>query len=154
VYRQNERLLALLAPIIEAMGYECWGIEQSRQGRDSVLRVYIDRTGGVRIADCERVSNQIAGVLDVEDPIAGRYLLEVSSPGLDRPLFNLDQCRRFVGHEARLKLRSPVGGRRRLRGRIAQASATELLLLTDEGEFRIDAALIERARLVPVPGKF
>ena len=80
----------LLRPTVEALGVELWGVDQIGQGRSSVLRVYIDKgEEGISIDDCERVSRQISGILDVEEPIAGEYTLEVSSPGMDRPLFAL-----------------------------------------------------------------
>ncbi|MBS5841860.1 MAG: transcription termination/antitermination protein NusA, partial [Pseudomonas sp.] len=107
-----EQLQALLAPVVVALGYECWGIEFSAQGRHSMLRVYIDKEGGVLVDDCAIVSRQISGVLDVEDPIAVEYTLEVSSPGMERPLFTLEQFAKYAGEQVKIKLRSPFEGRR------------------------------------------
>ncbi len=97
MYKQNQVLVELLQPVVSAMGYEMLGIEQIPQGRDSLVRVYIDSETGISLDDCERVSDQVTGVLDVEDPVKGSYRLEITSPGLDRPLFTLEQCRRYLG---------------------------------------------------------
>lgn len=105
-----EQLQALLAPVVEALGYECWGVEFISQGRHSVLRVYIDRPEGILIDDCEAVSRQVSGILDVEDPISGEYTLEVSSPGMDRPLFTLEQFAKHAGEQVKIRLRSPYEG--------------------------------------------
>ena len=107
-----EQLHALLAPVVEALGYQCWGVEFLSQGRHSLLRVYIDHSNGILVDDCEKVSRQLSGVLDVEDPISSDYTLEVSSPGLDRPLFTLEQYAANVGEQIKIKLRSPFEGRR------------------------------------------
>jgi ribosome maturation factor RimP len=105
-----EELQALLAPVVVALGYECWGIEFSAQGRHSMLRVYIDKEGGMLVDDCAIVSRQVSGVSDVEDPISVEYTLEVSSPGMERPLFTIDQFAKFAGEQVKIKLRSPFEG--------------------------------------------
>jgi len=115
-----EELQALLAPVVVALGYECWGIEFSAQGRHSMLRVYIDKEGGVLVDDCAIVSRQISGVLDVEDPIAVEYTLEVSSPGMERPLFTIEQFAKYAGEQVKIKLRSPFEGRRNFQPQQAQ----------------------------------
>src|SRR3546814_20478459 len=103
-----EQLQALLAPVVEALGYQCWGIEFISQGRHSLLRVYIDHADGILIDDCEKVSRQLSGVLDVEDPISVDYTLEVSSPGMDRPLFTIDQYTAHIGVRVKIKERKSV----------------------------------------------
>ena len=117
-----EQLQAMLAPVIEALGYECWGIEYISQGRHSLLRVYIDHSNGILVEDCEKVSRQVSGILDVEDPIPGEYTLEVSSPGMDRPLFTLEQFNAFVGEQVKIRLRSPYEGRRNFQGLLDRKS--------------------------------
>ena len=102
-----EQLQALLAPVVEALGYECWGLEYMSQGRHSLLRIYIDHANGVLVEDCEKVSRQVSGVLDVEDPISSEYTLEVSSPGMDRPLFTLELFAKHAGELVKIKLCSP-----------------------------------------------
>ena len=97
MHRQTVNLDNLLRPVIADLGYVCWGIEYQRQGRGALLRVYIDSEAGIDLEDCEQVSRRLSGILDVEDPIAGEYLLEVSSPGLDRLLFTRAHYEQFIG---------------------------------------------------------
>ncbi len=145
-----------IAPAIEAMGLELWGVEYLRQGRRATLRVFIDCLSGVTLDDCERVSRQVGAILDVEDPIPGEYTLEVSSPGIDRPLFTPPQFERYLGAEANVRLRVPLDGRRRFRGVIEQAGADGIALLVEGRRFAMRHADIERAGLAPpapVPAK-
>ena len=106
----REILLKLLEPAAEALGYELVELEFHPQGRGGLLRIFIDRTGGVTVDDCEKVSRQVSSVLDVEDPIPGAYTLEVSSPGLDRPLRKETDYVRFAGEQAKLELALPRDG--------------------------------------------
>jgi ribosome maturation factor RimP len=141
-------LLDLLEPEIEAMGYELVALDV-RTGGKGLLRLYIDRPDGVNLEDCERVSHQVSGLLDVEDPIPGEYTLEVSSPGLDRPLRKAEHFKRFEGHEARVRLKLPRDGRRRFKGVIKDAGQDGFVLESDEGSVRIALDEIDLARLVP-----
>ena len=149
VYRQSVNLEALLGPVVADLGYVCWGIELLRQGRASLLRIYIDSGAGVTLEDCERVSKRVSGVLDVEDPIAGEYLLEVSSPGLDRLLFNRDQYEQFIGETVKVRLSGTVDNRKRITGRIEAVTGDTLVLDESGREFRIPLGEIDRARLCP-----
>ena len=149
MYKQNQVLVDLLGPLIRAMGYEMLGIEQLAQGRHSIIRIYIDGAAGITLSDCERVSVQATGVLDVEDPVRGSYNLEVSSPGLDRPLFTLEHFQRHLGSEARVQLRSKLEGRRKLSGRIEAVDAETVVIRVEDMDYRVPAELIEKARLVP-----
>lgn len=149
MYRQNQALVRLLEPVIEAMGYELLGIEQGNQGGGELVRVYIDQETGIRVEDCERVSEQVSGILDVEDPFSGAYTLEVSSPGLDRPLFSLGHFERHIGAEAQVRLRDKLAGRRRLRGVIEAVEADAVIMRVEGERYEVPAALIEQARLVP-----
>ncbi len=142
-------LTALLKPVVEAMGLELWGVEQRRQGHGQLLRVYIDSESGVTVDDCAAVSEQVSGVLDVEDPISGAYTLEVSSPGLDRLLFNPEQYRQSIGELVRLSLKLPRDGRKRFRGRISTADDEAVTLATEDGDLRVAYTAIERARIEP-----
>jgi len=144
-----EQLQALLAPVVEALGYECWGIEFLSQGRHSLLRVYIDHANGVLIDDCEKVSRQISGVLDVEDPISNEYTLEVSSPGMDRPLFTLDQFARNAGEQVKIRLRSPFEGRRNFQGLLRGVEDQDVVVLADDHEYLLPIDLIDKANIVP-----
>lgn len=146
----SETLIAdLIRPTVEALEVDLWGVEHLIQGKYSVLRVFIDKAGeGVTIEDCERVSRQISGIFDVEDPIPGEYTLEVSSPGMDRPLFNIEQFGQYVGSEATVKLRSPLDGRRKFKGVIQKIEAGAVCLLVDGKEFVLPAIAIDKANLV------
>ncbi|ACO80407.1 hypothetical protein AvCA_42840 [Azotobacter vinelandii CA] len=140
---------ALLAPVVEALGYECWGIEFLSQGRHSLLRVYIDHADGILIDDCEKVSRQISGVLDVEDPISSEYTLEVSSPGMDRPLFTLEQFVRCAGEQVKIRLRSPFEGRRNFQGLLRGVEDQDVVVLVDDHEYLLPIDLIDKANIIP-----
>lgn len=173
----------IIRPVVEGMGYECWGIECLSQGKHSLVRVYIERTGniesidnaqgepdseiqqrseddetathtgeresGIELKDCELVSRQLSGVLDVEDPISGDYTLEVSSPGLDRPLYHLSQYERFKGYHVALKLRMPFEGRRKFNGVLNGVEGNDIVLLVDQEEYLFPLEGIEKANVVP-----
>ena len=144
-----EQLQALLAPVVEALGYECWGLEYMSQGRHSLLRIYIDHANGVLVEDCEKVSRQVSGVLDVEDPISNEYTLEVSSPGMDRPLFALEQFAKHAGELVKIKLRSPYEGRRNFQGSLRGVEEQDVVVLVDDHEYLLPIDLIEKANIVP-----
>lgn len=147
--RQNERLTELLQPVIKGLGYELWGLEYQSQGDSSLLRIYIDQDEGVSVEDCQKVSQQVVGVLDVEDPIPGAYTLEVSSPGLDRVLFNLDQCERFIGHEVKVRLSRKLDGRRRYMGSISSVSDNEIVINENGESVALPVPSIDSIRLKP-----
>ena len=144
-----EQLQALLAPVVEALGYECWGVELISQGRHSVLRVYIDRPEGILIDDCEAVSRQVSGILDVEDPISGEYTLEVSSPGMDRPLFTLEQFAKHAGEQVKIRLRSPYEGRRNYQGILRGVEEQDVVVLVDDHEYLLPIDSIDKANIIP-----
>ncbi|EQB8433626.1 ribosome maturation factor RimP [Pseudomonas aeruginosa] len=144
-----EQLQALLAPVVEALGYECWGVEFISQGRHSVLRVYIDRPEGILIDDCEAVSRQVSGILDVEDPISGEYTLEVSSPGMDRPLFTLEQFAKHAGEQVKIRLRSPYEGRRNYQGILRGVEEQDVVVLGDDHEYLLPIDSIDKANIIP-----
>ena len=145
-----DELTGLIRRSVEAMGYELVGVELFRKGNSGLtLRLYIDHADGINLDDCGAVSHQISGVLDVEDPIAEQYALEVSSPGLDRPLFEVEHFDRFRGSKVRLKLTAPLDGRRKLEGVLA-GTEKDTVLLQDADELRrVPMALIDTARLKP-----
>lgn len=144
-----EQLQALLAPVVEALGYECWGVEFISQGRHSVLRVYIDRPESILIDDCEAVSRQVSGILDVEDPISGEYTLEVSSPGMDRPLFTLEQFAKHAGEQVKIRLRSPYEGRRNYQGILRGVEEQDVVVLVDDHEYLLPIDSIDKANIIP-----
>ena len=138
----------IIQPTIEALGLELWGLEYLQQGKHSILRVFIDCKSTVNLKDCETVSRQISTVLDVEDPISGEYTLEVSSPGLERPLFKIDQFAQFVGDKVKIVMKSQVEGRRKFTGLIECVSADEIRLSVDGKTFKLDFAEIDKANIV------
>ncbi|MCQ4285968.1 ribosome maturation factor RimP [Pseudomonas stutzeri] len=144
-----EQLQALLAPVVEALGYQCWGIEFISQGRHSLLRVYIDHSNGILVDDCEKVSRQLSGVLDVEDPISSDYTLEVSSPGMDRPLFTLEQYSAHVGGQVKIKLRSPFEGRRNFQGLLRGVEEQDVVVLVDDHEYLLPIDMIDKTNIIP-----
>lgn len=140
----------LLAPTVVALGLELLGVEFAPTGNNALLRLYIDAPGRlVGIEDCEAVSREVAAVLDVNDPISSQYTLEVSSPGIDRPLFTAEQFGRWVGEQARVTLRMAQDGRRRFQARITGVEGNDVLLSHEAGDMRIAHDNIEKARLVP-----
>jgi ribosome maturation factor RimP len=143
-----EQLQSLLRPTVESMGFELWGLELVR-ARQLLLRVYIDANAGITVDDCAAVSHQISGVLDVEDPIKGDYLLEVSSPGMDRPLFSAQQCGRYVGERVQLRLLVPVAGRRRFSAMLLAVEGERLSLEQDGETFQVSFQEVDKANLVP-----
>ncbi len=149
VRQVSKELYDILGPAVAASGYELVGAEYLPQGRHSVLRVYIDSEEGVSVDDCARASHQISGALDIEDPIKGEYVLEVSSPGLDRPLFNLAQFERFAGRRVRLLLGMPREGRRKLSGRLGGVRDGKIVLESEGEEILLVPEEIDKARLVP-----
>lgn len=149
VSKKVESLIAMLAPAVEAVGFELWGLEFFQQGRHSVVRLYIDGPEGVGVDDCAAVSHQVSGVLDVEDPITGEYTLEVSSPGWDRPLFTLSHFARFVGSEVSVRLASPLNGRRKYKGVVQRTTDSDVELLVDGVAVLIPFAAIDKANVEP-----
>ncbi|MDP1521396.1 ribosome maturation factor RimP [Porticoccus litoralis] len=147
---KEETLKAMIAPVVEALGCEFWGLEYLSSGRSALLRIYIDRAEeGVTVEDCEKVSRQVSSLMDVEDPISGEYTLEVSSPGLERPLYNLEQFQRYVGEEVALKLRFPYEGRRKFKGRLNGVEGEDILLVVDDHEYLFPVDSVEKANVVP-----
>ena len=145
----EQRLTELLDAPIVALGYELWGIEFIRAGKHSTLRVYIDHANGISVDDCAAVSHQVSALLDVEDPITTEYYLEVSSPGMDRPLLKPEHFARYIGQVATVTLRMAVNNRRKYKGTIKQVDG-EMITLTIDGRDEILAfANIQQANLIP-----
>jgi ribosome maturation factor RimP len=143
------KLLELIQPAVEGLGYEFVGAELVGQGKESILRVYIDTEAGVLVGDCTKVSHQISGVLDVEDPISGQYNLEVSSPGIERPLFTLEHFERFKGKVVKLELRqATLEGQRKFTGDVLEVNGDVIHLHVDEEEVEIPFSLIKKARII------
>ncbi len=142
------RVCECIEPAVTGLGYEFVGAEYVCESGQRVLRVYIDAESGVNVDDCAKVSHQVSGVLDVEDPIREVYTLEVSSPGIDRPLFTPQQFECFVGEVIRLKLNVAVLGRRNFTGELMQTTDAGVVVSVDGEAYDIDWSLINEARLV------
>ncbi|QQD23563.1 ribosome maturation factor RimP [Venatoribacter cucullus] len=146
---KETQLTDLLRPVVESMGFVFWGIEFIAQGRQSMLRVFIDHANGINVDDCAAVSRQLSAVLDVEDPITQEYTLEVSSPGMDRPLFTIEQYQQYANHIIELRLRMPFEGRRKFKGQLIGVEQEDIVLVVDEHEYLLPVELIEKAHVVP-----
>jgi ribosome maturation factor RimP len=144
----KEHLIELLEPALAAMGFELADLD-AHLGRRGLLRLYIDREGGVTVDDCQRVSEQVGALLDVEDPLPGSYVLEVSSPGFDRRLRTRSHFERFVGERIRIELRDPRDGRRNFTGRLTGVEDEDVLLEVDGEVWHLPLNDIAVARLVP-----
>lgn len=145
----EQKLQDLLQGSVEDLGCELWGIECQRVGRYLTVRLFIDKEGGVTVEDCADVSRQVSAVLDVEDPIADKYNLEVSSPGLDRPLFTLAQYTSYIGQEIVVHLRIPVADRRKWQGELAKIENDMITLIVDKQEQILAFGNIQKANVVP-----
>lgn len=138
----------MLRPAVESLGFELVGVE-FHGGSNAVLRIYIDGPEGITVDDCATVSHQVSGVLDVEDPVSGAYTLEVSSPGVFRPLFTPADYERFAGERVRVQLATLVGGRRRLRGLLVGLRDGDIVVAEDGEQLVVPLAAVQRATLDP-----
>jgi len=146
----SDKLQALLAPLVEDLGYEFVGIEYQSNPKNRLIRLYIDRPEvGIGIEDCELVSREVSALLDVEDPFSGQYTLEVSSPGIERPLFTGAHFAGFVGEMAKVILAVPMDGRRKFKGLIVGADEQQVVLEVDGERYTLTVADIQRANLAP-----
>jgi len=144
----SDQVEQLIEAPIKSLGYELVGVEYIKNGPDTVLRVYIDAEQGISIEDCERVSHQVSGILEVEDTISIAYNLEVSSPGFDRPLFKARDFERFSGSEAKLTMKLPIQGRRNFKGILHGFSDGEILIEVDGEVYALPLTKLAKARLV------
>lgn len=148
--RQNVVLEKLIAPIVGGLGITWVGLQYFPQGKQSILRLFVDKPGGISVEDCGRVSRQVNAVLSVENLIPGKYTLEVSSPGLDRLLFSVEQCREQIGKMVSIQLVVPKAGARNFKGRLERVEGSLLTFLMDSGEVTFVFEDINEMRLVPV----
>lgn len=143
-------LKGLLEPTVTSLGLELLGVEFSPSAGNTLLRLYIDAPERpVAIEDCEAVSREVSANLDISDPIASEYTLEVSSPGIDRPLFTAEQFSKWIGEQAKISLSLPQDGRRRIQGFIQSVDADAVSLLVDGKAFVVSVSNMDKARLVP-----
>ncbi|MER2492293.1 ribosome maturation factor RimP [Catenovulum sediminis] len=147
--KQELQLEPIVAQAVAATGFNLWGIEFVRAGKHSILRVYIDHANGIGVDDCAEVSRQVSAVLDVEDPISGEYVLEVSSPGMDRLLFKNEHYPPYIGYQLNVKTRMPVEGRRKFKGILQGVEGNSIVLEVDREEYLIPFKNIDKAQVVP-----
>lgn len=144
-----DELNAMLEPVITGLGFVFWGLEFSAQGKHSTLRVYIDHEDGITVDQCADVSRQISAVMDVEDPISQNYTLEVSSPGMDRPLFSLEQFAAYLGEWVQVRLRAPFEGRRKFKGVLSAIEDQDICVTVDGMDYLLPIESIDKASLIP-----
>jgi ribosome maturation factor RimP len=145
----DERISKLVERVVTALGYELVGVEHLSRGKETLLRIYIDAPCGVTVEDCERASHQISALLDIEEPMASTYTLEISSPGLDRPLFTEEHFVRFAGKDVSITLNAPLNGRRRFKGLLRGMRGNCVAIVVEHEEFELPLEGIKKARLIP-----
>lgn len=146
--RLESKLTDMLTAPVEALGYKLWGIDYVQAGKHSTVRVYIDSDNGISIDDCAEASRQISAVMDVEDPIVNEYTLEVSSPGVDRPLFTVEQYGMYIGEEVKVLLNMPVNGSRKLKGAVTKVEGQMLSLQVDGKDTLVALDNIRKGNLI------
>lgn len=151
--KDQTHLWELFEPVVVGMGFDLIEIEHFPNPKHGVLRLYIDTPEGsekgVVVEDCSAVSRQISALIDVEDPITGQFNLEVSSPGLDRPLRRLQDFQRFIGALVKVKTAMPLEGQRNFKGRMLEVNEDVVIIETDDEEISVPMSAIEKARIVP-----
>lgn len=146
---KQELLHDLIEPVVTSLGCELWGLEYLTQGRYTTLRIFIDGPAGVSLEDCEKVSRQVSSVMDVEDPIDGEYTLEVSSPGMDRPLYTPAHYARYLGETVNVRLRMARDGRRRFKGEIVKVENEDVVINVEGKDILLPVDAIDKANVVP-----
>jgi ribosome maturation factor RimP len=149
----NRELKLLIEPAIENIGYELTDLELKWDGSSNLLRLFIDRPEGITLDDCQAVSEQVGLLLDIDEPIQDDYVLEVSSPGLDRTLTKIEHYQRFIDEEIRVKLISPQDGRRNFKGHLIAVNDDAIEIKVDGEIFDLSIDSIEYTRLVPMHKK-
>ncbi|UOG93849.1 MAG: ribosome maturation factor RimP [Candidatus Thiothrix sulfatifontis] len=144
----QERLDTLIHTTVTGLGYDLWGYEYRPQTESALLRIFIDAEQGITVEDCGRVSNQLSASLDVEDLIPVAYILEVSSPGIDRVLFIPAHYALYVGQQIKVRTRLPVEKRRNFVGKLQDANDTHIFMEVDSTVFEIPYEIIDRGRVV------
>ena len=148
--RLEKKLNDMFEPVIESMAYELVGVELTGSGNGTILRIYIDAENGITVDDCQAVSYQVSGILDVEDPLQGHYTLEVSSPGLDRPLVKPEHFEQFTGELVKIRSTEAVLGRKNFKGILESFDGEYLYVAVDNEVYEIPFDIVEKANLVPI----
>jgi len=144
----EQKLTEMLRPAVEETGKGLLGVEFISAGNNSVLRLFIDHENGINVDDCAEVSRQVGAILDVEDPISSEYSLEVSSPGVDRPLFELSHFQEVISETINVKLSMPLNGRRKFKGILAAIANDTLIVEVDGIDYELVINNIDKANLV------
>ena len=147
--RASDKIWQCLEPVVSSLGYEFVGAQFGQAENGNTLRVFIDKESGILLDDCAVVSQQLSAVLDVEEPIQTQYVLEVSSPGIERPLFELADFERFLGQEVKIRTYDLIMGRRNFRGTLEKTDGTEVFVEVDKELYAIPVDGIEQAKLLP-----
>jgi ribosome maturation factor RimP len=144
-----DKIVEIIAPSLAGMGYDLVQVRLLEGGR-CTLQVMAERVDGkaMTVDDCADISHSVSALLDVEDPIKGTYTLEISSPGIDRPLVKADDFRRFCGYEAKLETKLPVNGRKRFKGRLKGMEEENVVIETEEGVAAIPFSMVRSAKLL------
>lgn len=146
----EQRLTEMLEPTVESLSFELLGVEFVRAGKHSTLRLFIDHADGINVDHCAEVSRQVSAILDVEDPISTEYNLEVSSPGLDRPLFKLSHFDNVIGQDVTVKLNVPYEGRRNFKGPLVAVEEDGYVVVqVDAEQFALPIEMVAKANVVP-----
>ena len=145
----GDELAKLLEPTVERLGYELADLEVRLGSKGGLVRIFIDKPDGIDLDDCEKVSQAVSALLDVEDPVPGNYNLEVSSPGLDRKLTKVEHFQRFEGETVKVQMRFPIEGRRRFRGTLVSSDDENIVVEVDGESHSLPLKTIDTARLVP-----
>ena len=146
---KQKQLTTIIQPVIEDLGFDLWGIEYMPQKSGALVRIYIDHPQGISVDNCADCSREISAILDVEDPIKSAYVLEVSSPGLDRVLFDANHFNDYLGHQAKVKLAQAINGSRKITGIIKSVSEDDITLQNELGEYSFNINNVMKARLQP-----
>lgn len=142
-----ERITELVKPIVDGLNYELYYVEYVKENNEYFLRIYIDKSEGISLEDCEKVSRQVSDILDVEDPIKDPYYLEVSSPGLNRPLFTEEHYNRFIGSEVLVRFTKSISGRKNIKGILTEVTEEALIIGSDDGNFTVPKDKIKSVNL-------
>jgi ribosome maturation factor RimP len=148
VTKIEQDLVEMLEPTIMDMGFELLGLELAQTGRNTTLRIYIDHENGINVDNCAEVSHQVSAILDVEDPITNEYNLEVSSPGIDRPLFKPEHFVKAEGEEVRIRTKLPQDGRRNFKGDLTKVEGDMLTLRIDGKDHLVMISNVEKANII------
>ncbi len=145
-----EKLYEMVTPVVDDIGYILWGIETIGDGK-MTIRIFIDHEDGVSVDDCQKVSREVGAIFDVEDPISGEYVLEVSSPGMNRQIFNIAQAEALLGFTVKAVTFSPVDGQSKFKGELVKVEGNDVFLKLDDGkDVSFDFDNLKKMRVSPV----